>query len=94
MQALSAILFILAAAFAVFFLFLVFSDIAFYKLLITMVPVIIFGYYLNYDIRKMVGLINLKFQGERITLRYIQGRPRFWSRQNLDRNSLRFLQVG
>ena len=57
MQSLSAILFILGAAFLVFFAFLVFSDISFYKLLLAMIPIIIFGYYLNYDVRKMVSLI-------------------------------------
>lgn len=55
MYTLSAIMFILGACLLVFFFFLCFSDISFIRLLITMVPVLVFGFFLSYNVRKMVG---------------------------------------
>jgi len=45
---------IIASTLVVFHLFLIFSKIKFMWLLLLLVPVIIFGFYLNYDIRTMV----------------------------------------
>lgn len=45
---------IVAAAMIVFQLFLIFSSISFMWLLLLLVPVVIFGFYLNYDVRTMV----------------------------------------
>ena len=46
---------ITAAVLVVFYLFLIFSKITFMWLLLLMIPVIIFGFYLNYDLRTMVN---------------------------------------
>ena len=54
MQSLSSILIVLTACLFVFLGFLIFSQISFVYLLLIMIPVILFGFYLNYDIRKMV----------------------------------------
>lgn len=54
MNTITALVVIIAAAFFIFFGFLVFSKLSFLKLLLGMVPLIVFGFYLNYDIRKMV----------------------------------------
>ncbi len=55
MYTVSAIMFILGACLAVFFLFLCFSTISFLTLLISMVPILVFGFFLNYNVRKMVS---------------------------------------
>jgi hypothetical protein len=54
MNTITALVVIISAAFFIFFGFLVFSKLSFMKLLLGMVPLIVFGFYLNYDIRKMV----------------------------------------
>ena len=56
MYTISAIMFIVGACLIVLFLFLCFSDISFLRLLITLVPVLVFGFFLNYNVRKMVGM--------------------------------------
>ena len=38
----------------VFQLFLIFTKIPFYWLLLIMIPIMIYGFYLNYDLRRMV----------------------------------------
>lgn len=45
---------IIAAAMIVFQVFLIFSSMSFMWLLLIMLPVVIFGFYLNYDLRTMV----------------------------------------
>ena len=77
MNTITALVVIVAAAFFIFFGFLVFSKLSFLKLLLGMIPLIVFGFYLNYDIRKMVS----RHQGEcnrigqRKSIRYFQGGP-------------------
>lgn len=58
MYTISAIMFILGACLSVFFLFLCFSTISFLTLLISMVPILVFGFFLNYNVRKMVSWID------------------------------------
>jgi hypothetical protein len=54
MQTISAILFIIGSCLLVFFLFLIFTNLSLLTLVLAMVPVVIFGFYLNHDVRKMV----------------------------------------
>ena len=54
LQSLSAMLFIILAALLVMVLFIVFTNISFLGMIFCTLGAIIFGFYLNYDIRKMV----------------------------------------
>jgi len=54
MQTLSAILFILAGTILVFQCFIIFTDIDLVYLTLVMIGVVVYGFYLNYDIRRMV----------------------------------------
>lgn len=92
MYTISAILTVLGAGLAVLFLFIIFTRISFTRLLITMVPVLVFGFFLSYNIRRMVG--PLLTPGQRQPRRVLQRRPRQWSRQNLGRGSFRCVQTG
>ena len=44
-----------AASLLVFSLFLIFSEINFVGMLLILLVLIVFGFYLNYDVRKMVS---------------------------------------
>lgn len=54
MYTISALMFILGACLVVLFLFVSFTDISFIRLVITMVPVLVYGFFLNYNVRRMV----------------------------------------
>lgn len=54
MSSMAAILFILATAVVILVLFIIFSEVSFLGMLFCTVGCIIFGFYLNYDIRRMV----------------------------------------
>lgn len=54
MYTISAFLWILAAVLTMLYFFVVFTETSFVRLLITMVPVLVFGFYLSYNLRKMV----------------------------------------
>ena len=58
MYTISAVMFILGACLVVLFLFVAFTDISFIRLVITMVPVLVYGFFLNYNVRRMVGLLD------------------------------------
>jgi len=60
MYTVSAIIFILGACLLIYFIFLCFSDISFIRLLISMVPILVYGFFLNYNIRKMVDEFNCR----------------------------------
>ena len=57
MYTISAILWILGACLIVLYGFITFSEVTFLRLLITMVPVLVFGFYLSYNIRRMVASV-------------------------------------
>lgn len=46
---------VLVSCLIVFLLFLIFSDLTFFWLLLILIPVMIYGFYLNHDIRKVVS---------------------------------------
>ena len=46
---------VVGSALIVFLIFLIFSKMDFMMMILLLVPVIIFGFYLNYDVRKMVS---------------------------------------
>lgn len=54
MQSLASIIIVLASSLTVFLLFLIFDDIPFFWLLLVLVAVMVFGFFLNYDVRTMV----------------------------------------
>jgi FtsH-binding integral membrane protein len=54
MNTMISILVIVASTLVVFIAFLIFSEIRFLGLLLVLLAVIIYGFYLNYDVRKMV----------------------------------------
>lgn len=54
MDSMTSILLTVGVSMFVLFGFSIFSKINFIKLILSMVPVVIFGYYLNYDVRMMV----------------------------------------
>jgi len=91
MYTISAILTVLGAGLAVLFLFVVFTNISFVRLLITMVPVLVFGFFLSYNIRRMVNYPLIP--GQRQPSRSLQGRPSQWCCQNLDGGCFRHLQI-
>lgn len=63
---LSAFLWIVSACCFVFFIFLCFSDISVIRLVICTVPTIVYGYFLSYNVRKMV---TPSHSGQRFALR-------------------------
>lgn len=54
MQTMSAILFILGSSSVVYQIFIIFTDTDLVFLTLVMIMVVVFGFYLNYDIRRMV----------------------------------------
>ena len=57
MYTISAILWILGACLITLYGFITFSEVSFLRLLITTVPVLVFGFYLSYNIRRMVASV-------------------------------------
>lgn len=62
MYTISAIMFILGACLVVLFLFIAFTDVSFVRLIITMVPVLVYGFFLNYNVRRMVLSNDLRLE--------------------------------
>jgi FtsH-binding integral membrane protein len=60
LQSLASFIIVLVASAIVFLLFLIFTKIKFFWLLLILIPVMIFGFYLNYDIRRMVVFISCR----------------------------------
>ena len=56
MYTISAIMFILAASLIVFFIFVCFTDTSFIRLIITLIPPLVLGFFLNFNVRKMVNI--------------------------------------
>jgi hypothetical protein len=54
MQSLASIIIVMATSVFVFLCFLIFDDIPFFWLLLLLVAVMIYGFFLNYDVRTMV----------------------------------------
>lgn len=55
LQSLASLLIVVFSCLLVFLLFLIFTKIPFYWLLLILIPVMIYGFYLNYDLRRMVN---------------------------------------
>ena len=54
MSTLFSLMVVSAACLLVFVAFLIFSDVEFIGLLLVLLAVLVFGFYLNYDVRRMV----------------------------------------